>query len=168
MFRTMGYLPGWLILAVGLVLVDLRRDRTPPLSQFWARGALLAGAATLSGVLAMALKLSIRRKRPFADDSLFYAFRPFAEDPWTTSRLGMPSSHAAVAFGAAFMLCRFHPAGSPVWLLFGLGCAATRLFAQAHFLSDIVVAGFLGYAVAWAFWHLHATVHHRDLYAPRQ
>jgi membrane-associated phospholipid phosphatase len=40
------------------------------------------------------------------------------------------------------------------WMFYALawGCAATRVLAQAHFLSDVTFGAVLGWAVAWGLW----------------
>lgn len=135
MFRTVGYLPLWLLLALGLWL-STRRARDA-----W----LLALLPTGAGLLAEVLKILLRRERPNLHDGA-YVFRAFSDRLWQTKDIGLPSSHALVAFAGAWTLCKLYPKGWPVWLLFAAGCALTRVQAQAHFLSDVTAA-----AVA-AFW----------------
>lgn len=162
MLRVAGYVPTWILVSLALLLIDRARlragaVRTFPVRDMWSRAVLLTVSAAASGLLAEGLKLVVRRERPaIVDDHAVYLFRAFSDAPLSSSGLGMPSSHTAVAFGAAFMLCRLHPAATPIWLVIGVGCAATRVLARAHFTSDVVAAAFLGYAVAWALWHWHA------------
>jgi membrane-associated phospholipid phosphatase len=148
MLRAAGYLPTWLLVALGLGLVRAGHQAQP-----WRRragpGLTLACAATLAGAAAELVKILVRRERPNLHDGA-YVFRAWSDRPWSTSDLGLPSSHAAVAFGAAFLLTRLWPRGGPVWLALAAGCALTRLFEQAHFLSDVTLAAVLGYGAAWA------------------
>lgn len=162
MLRVAGYVPTWVLVSIALVLIDRARLRAGwapafPFRDMWSRGVLLAGAAAASGLLAEGVKLVVRRERPqIADGRVVYAFRALADQTLSTAGLGMASSHAAVAFGAGFMLWRLHPAGWPVWLALGVGCAATRVLSSAHFVSDVVAGAVVGYAVAWALWRWHA------------
>jgi membrane-associated phospholipid phosphatase len=162
MLRVAGYVPTWILVSLALLLVDrarLRRGapRIFPIRDMWSRAVLLTASATLSGLLDEGVKLIVRRERPIViDHHAAYAFRAFSDHTLSTSGLGMPSSHTAVAFGAAFMLCRLHPAATPIWLIIGAGCAATRVLSRAHYVSDAVAGAFLGYAVAWALWQWHA------------
>ena len=103
-------------------------------------------APTIAGALAEVLKMFVRRLRP-SPDVFGYQWRPFSEDVLSTRGLGMPSSHAIVAFAAAAVLSRLFPRTWWLWYLLASGCAATRLLALGHFFSDTVVAAFLGYAV---------------------
>ena len=140
MLRSAGYLPTWLIVAIGLWTHD-----KPKKSWGW-RGALMILVPTASGALAELLKLVVRRLRP-GDTSAAYVFRPVTEDTWSTRGLGMPSSHVLVAMGAATVLSRLFPRAWWLWYLVAAGCAYTRLLANAHFFSDVVVASILGWLV---------------------
>jgi membrane-associated phospholipid phosphatase len=79
-------------------------------------------------------------------------FRPWTDHPWSTAQLGLPSSEAAVAFGAAAILARLFPATWALWYGVALGCAVTRVASGAHFLSDVVLAALVGYVVALILW----------------
>lgn len=144
MLRVVGYLPVWL--ALGCAYWLQTRDRR--------RALLLSFTPALGGLVAEVLKLLLRRERPGLHDGE-YAFRAFADQPFSTKALGLPSSHALVAFTGTWLLCRLYPKAWPVWLALGAGCALTRLQAHAHFLSDVVVAAVAGYltvAVVWRQW----------------
>jgi membrane-associated phospholipid phosphatase len=148
MFRLAGYLPTWLLIALGLGLVSWGRKQ----EHGWRRllPALgLALSASLSGLAGETIKLLVRRQRPLLVHGC-YVFRAWSDRTFSTSDLGLPSSHAVVAFGAAFMLVRLYPRGWPVWLLLALGCALTRLLEQAHYLSDVTLSAIVGFGVAWA------------------
>ena len=150
MLRMAGFLPTWLLAGLALFLVrwewreriGKRQALLPPL--------LLVVSAAASGAVGELVKLLIRRERPEFASAGAYAFRPWTvEYPWSTSGLGLPSSHAIVAFGAAFMLVRLYPRAWPVWLGLALGCAFTRLLEHAHYLSDVTLAAIVAYGVAW-------------------
>jgi membrane-associated phospholipid phosphatase len=143
LLRSMGYLPTWGIIALGYWLQQRDHPRRAPYA--WA---LVVGPA-LGGALAELLKLSIRRLRPNPD--LFeYVFRPFADGPLSNRGMGMPSSHVLVAFAGAAVLARLYPRARGLWYTLAAGCAATRVLAMGHFLSDTVVAALLGVlAGAW-------------------
>ncbi|MES2304897.1 MAG: phosphatase PAP2 family protein [Gemmatimonadota bacterium] len=140
MFRTVGFLPVWLLLALALWLAT--RDRR--------RALLLALVPTAGGLLAEVMKIGLRRERPGLHDGAYY-FRPFADQLIATKDIGLPSSHALVAFSGAWLLSRMYPRAWPVWLVLAAGCAVTRVQAQAHFLSDVTVAAVAAWLlVAWA------------------
>ena len=144
--RIAGFLPTWFMGALALVMYD--RNRTPAVPYgAWHRGIMLAVAPILGGLLAETLKLLIRRERPSLHSGV-YVFRGFLDHPWSTRNLGLPSSHAAVAFAGAAMLSYLFPRTAPVWLLWALGCAVTRVMSQAHFTSDVVLAAIAGVLVA--------------------
>ena len=145
LLRSMGYLPTWGVIALGYWM----QQRDHPRRAAYA-SALILGPA-LGGGLAELLKLVIRRLRP-TPDAFEYVFRPFADGPWSNRGMGMPSSHVLVAFTGAVVLAQLYPRAR--WLRYSLaaGCAATRVLAMGHFLSDTVVAAVLGGVVGRWVW----------------
>lgn len=144
MLRMVGYLPVWLVLALGLWLQT--RDRQTAL--------LLGLVPTAGGALCAVLQVLVRRERPGLHSG-HYFFRPFRDRPLHGSEFGLPSSHAMVAFSGAWLLCRLYPRAWPVWLALAVGCALSRVAAQAHFFSDVTVGAVAGYflvAIAWKRW----------------
>ena len=142
LLRIMGFAPTWLVIAVAVWL----EERSSPSPDGPPAGATLQAvvlAVIVGGLGSELLKLLIRRERP-AGDAMTYTFRAFADNPFSTSRLGMPSGHTMVAFAGAAALGRRFPRAAPILYGLAAGCGLTRLFAQAHFLSDVVVAGLGG------------------------
>ncbi len=140
LLRVTGFLPTWLVVAVALWATD-----RPARGWGWRGGAMAAGPA-LGGLTAEVAKLLIRRLRP--DPDVFgYAFRAFADHPWSNRGMGVPSSHAMVAFSAAVVLSRLFPRARALWYLLAAGCAATRVLALGHFVSDVVAAAVLSWLV---------------------
>ncbi len=152
MLRTMGFLPFWLAGASALWLHDrgaageTRGERRP-----YTRALLLVLAPSLSGAVGAVLQLLIRRERPWAAGGA-YVFRPWSDHPLSGAGLAMPSSHAVVAFGAAFALARLFPRTAVVWYLLAAGCALTRVAARAHFLSDVTLGALVAWAVVALLW----------------
>jgi membrane-associated phospholipid phosphatase len=145
MFRVAGFLPTWLVVAAAMALVDRGGGRA------WRRAWPLVAGAAGSGLAAEVLKRLIGRERPLTELHFgTYYFKPFLHGLWDDHNLGIPSSHAAVAFGAAFMLARLWPAVWPAALLAAVGCAVQRVAAGAHFLSDVYTGAVVAYIVtAW-------------------
>jgi len=145
LLRSMGFLPTWLLFALAYWLHQ--RDHI----QRRAHTIFLVLSPAMGGLAAETLKLLFRRLRPDAD-TFGYAFRSFAEGPWSNRGMGLPSSHALVAWAGAFALARLFPRAR--WVLYGLaaGCGVTRVMASAHFLSDTVVAACVGWAVVELLW----------------
>jgi len=148
LLRSMGYLPTWIVVAGALWLQDYGSPRRGTDASFgWGwRGGLMVLAPSVAGALGELLKMLCRRLRP-APDVFMYQWRPFSEDFLSTRGLGLPSSHAIVAFAAAAVLSRLFPRAWWLWYVLAVGCVMTRLLALGHFFSDTVVAAFLGYAV---------------------
>jgi membrane-associated phospholipid phosphatase len=154
MLRVMGFLPLWALAGGALVLCDWPRRTAESIRPALTRGALLLAGGTGGGLAAELLKLALRRERPRAHGG-DYVFRAFAERPFSTGGLALPSSHVLVAFGALAMLARLFPRAWPVWYGLAVGCAFSRVAAGAHFVSDVVLAGVVGIAVAEGIWRWH-------------
>jgi membrane-associated phospholipid phosphatase len=138
LLRIVGFWPTWGVAALALWFHDR------PLREFGSRRAvLLAMTPAVSGMVAEVVKLLVRRERPGLHAGL-YAFRAFADRPFSTVGLGMPSSHAAVAFGAAATLARLSPRTRWVWLALAVGCGVSRVLARAHFVTDVLIGATLG------------------------
>ncbi len=167
-FRAAGFLPTWLFIAAAFILADRVTNTNNNLWVSGRRGIPLALAAALAGLAAEVAKIIVSRERPYiprGEDILVTQTAQAAQEitrlgehvwhaPFSAlwsdynAGLGMPSSHAAVAFGGAFMLIRLCPPLWPIPLIAALGCAYTRIATGAHFLSDVYVAACLAYLVA--------------------
>lgn len=139
LLRIQGFLPTWGVVALAWWLQRVgSADRK--------RGtALLLLSPVAGGIAAELLKLLLRRLRPDAEH-FGYAFRAFSDGLWSNRGMGLPSSHVLVAFAGAFALGRLFPRARWVFYALASGCAMTRVLANAHYLSDTVVAA----CVAWA------------------
>jgi membrane-associated phospholipid phosphatase len=155
LLRVIGYLPTWLFAVAALVLTDWPLRVSGRVMDAWRRGLLLLAAVAAGAITAEVLKLLLRRERPRAHEGEYF-FRALSDRPLHTGGLALPSSHALVAFAAAAMLARLFPRAAPVWYALAAGCALTRVAAQAHFLSDVVVAGVAGWLVVALLWRLQA------------
>jgi undecaprenyl-diphosphatase len=67
-------------------------------------------------------------------------------DPRNSS---FPSSHAANAAALAFVLARRWRRGMPLFVLLAVVVAASRIYLNRHFLSDVVGAAIIGLVLAW-------------------
>lgn len=141
--RVFGYLPTWVVvwLAVdGARRRVLRPDPQPTASGRPGLATLLAAAG--AGALAEILKLIVARERP--GDTGEYVWRGLFSGFSHGGNLGFPSSHAAVAFGAAFTLAAAFSGLRGIAILCATGCAVSRILPGAHFFSDVVAGAALG------------------------
>lgn len=104
---------------------------------------VLTSAYLTSGVLQTALKKVVGRARP-SEGVGPYEFHPFKNDPGFSS---FPSGHSQIAFVTAMVLAE---RVEQPWLkaVFYSGAAltmASRMYANAHWLSDVSFGGFLAY-----------------------
>lgn len=133
LLRVMGYLGTW---AVVWLIVDLARGK----HAVGRPGLAALISAVAAGGIAEVLKLIVVRERPGpAGEYLWHGF--FGHGAATH---GMPSSHAAVAFGGMLVLAACFPRIR--WVMIGLavGCGVSRILPAAHFLSDVVVGAAIG------------------------
>ncbi len=157
--RILGSLQTWIVIALLLFLVDVRSVPRSPLARDpLRRGAVLLLATASAGMVAELLKGLIGRRRP-EDVEGWFRFWGLGERFSEWSDCGLPSSHAAVAFAAAFTLGWMHRLTLPVLVALAIGCAYTRVLAGTHFLSDVLVGAGVGYACASLIWRLDAANH---------
>lgn len=146
--RAVGTLYWWIPvgLAAGLARPGAWRRRV--------RAALwVFFAALVSGLAAELLKVLVGRERPLLHDGS-YVFRPLTG--WLDNAgLSFPSSHAAVAFGGAWMVWRLaRLEGGPwrgwAWVCLALAsaCGVSRMLTGAHFLGDVIGSAIVGAAAA--------------------
>ncbi len=152
LLRVSGSLWTWVVVALALVLIDRARPPTRfgvrhPFEAY-RRGAILLGSAVLAGLIAELLKLVIGRERPIDGASYQgYVFKPFLSAlAGNGGNLGIPSSHTAVAFGAAAALARLHAPIRALVYIVAIGCALSRMVVGAHWLSDVYLGAVLGVA----------------------
>lgn len=142
LLRQIGYLPTWLIVAGALALTA--RDASRVTWRFHALPVALSAAT--SGAIAEILKIIVMRHRP-GDDG-HYRFAWLLENFDRGPGFGMPSSHAAVAFGGAFMVSYLYRGACWVMMPLAIGCGLTRMIAGAHFATDVYVAAIVGWGVS--------------------
>ena len=155
-------MPTWLLVALALTLIDRRVNRHRSKWTHLFRAIPLLAATALGGIMAETVKLLVRRQRPEFHDGA-YGFRPFSDNPFNGSGLGMASSHTAVAFAAAFVLTRMHPAAAPVWYFIAAGTGLSRVVDGGHFLSDVWVGAALGLVAGNLVWGWHVKLNRGDL-----
>lgn len=149
LLRVMGFAGTWIALALA---VGFQHAGSEPSRSIARRhGWLVFWSPMLAGAVAELMKILVRRERPALNDGA-YGFREWSERTWSGAGLAFPSSHAAVAFGGAFMLARVFPRARWVGYVLAAGCGITRVLARAHFVSDVVFAAGLGWFVSWLLW----------------
>lgn len=152
-FRAMGHLLTWFLIATVVVTHDRRSLRDRPFGERIDRGVRVLCAPIVGGIAAEILKLILRRERPGAGDML-YTFKPLGEGVLSSSNVGLPSSHTTVAFAGAALAAYAFPFTAPVILIAAAGCAATRVLAGAHHLSDVYVGMVVGVLCARWVWRI--------------
>lgn len=132
---------GWVLGAIGLAvaLIGHRLGRRKLL-----RAGLVAVPALIaSGLLARVVKILVSRPRPGVVDQDPAHWGPSLAAAYNS----FPSGHATAAFTLAAVLAAASPSWRPA--LYGLAAliALSRVVVDAHFVSDVVAGGLLGWAV---------------------
>lgn len=150
LLRIGGSMWTWLLISISIALAFPRSDSASHLRLRVERGSVslkmaaisICLSAGLGGLIAEFLKLIIRRERPI--DQEVYVFRAFSERAWSTSGLGLPSSHAAVAFGGSLALITIFPTLRWPALGMAIGCGFTRISSGAHYPTDVAAGALVG------------------------
>ena len=136
LFRVLGYLPTWILVAVVLWAARRGTGRSHNDSPSWS----LVLTPLISGAVSEALKPIFRRPDPQPGSEGSWQRSPLGEAWWDGTDFCFPSGHSAVAFGAALAICRRWPGTTP-WILFAAtGCAATRIIERGHYPTDVLAS----------------------------
>jgi lipid A 4'-phosphatase len=144
------------LIVFGIAFIVLRWGGNLPSFEPWAARmraaaripALLFSGIAVSGILVDILKVIVGRPRPkllFSAGSYEFSWIGLSADHWS-----FPSGHAATAAALAAALWCLWP--QPV-LFYAVGAAlvaASRVVMGAHYLSDVVMGGFIGVVVTRA------------------
>jgi membrane-associated phospholipid phosphatase len=145
------------ITAIGLYLIfTLDRAKRPQLLNWLA-------AIVVGKLIVQSLKVFIGRPRPKFDDPGYF-LGPFGAYPinaevgvrhaweiWadiSSDLWSMPSSHTAFAAIMAVALAHLYPKLKGLAVFFIVLVASARVLFNAHYLTDVVIGGGIGYAVA--------------------
>lgn len=131
---------GWVLGAIGLAvaLIAHRLGR----HELVRAGLVAVPALMVSGLLARVVKILVGRPRPGVVDQGLAHWGPSLAAGYNS----FPSGHATAAFTLAAVLATAAPSWRPA--LYGLAAliAFSRVAVDAHFVSDVVAGGLLGWA----------------------
>ena len=143
--RVLGFWPTWMAVGGAMATHTLFRGRRAGTANDGVRNGLAVVVASgVSGLVAEIAKMAIRRGRP-GEDGLYTYDWPLGS---STVPIGTVSSHAAVAFGAAFMLNRLFPGSGWVTIPLAIGCGVSRMLSGAHFSTDVFAGAICGFIAA--------------------
>ncbi len=119
-------------------------------NQHWSETGFLAGEAALNSLVAVeGLKYSLRRERPYQGNGSGSFFQ--------SGGTSFPSEHAAAAWSVAGVIAHEYPGPFTKILAYGLASLVdiSRVRAQQHFPSDVVVGAVIGNLVAQNIYSRH-------------
>jgi membrane-associated phospholipid phosphatase len=103
-------------------------------------------AFTYSGIITGILKVAIGRRRPYAgDDQLYFKPLSFTNNDFQS----LPSGHTTVSFAVSTVMANY--LDNIYWKIFWYGAggmvAASRIYHNKHWISDVFLGGSIGYVV---------------------
>jgi len=137
----------WFLVPIGCFIVLAAMLATPAmgrvanlvLTSLNARLGYVFVAIALPGLFVTILKRLIGRLRP--SELGPYVYVPWS---WNAAYASMPSGHATTAVAAAIAVGALWPKARVVMWVYAALILASRVIIQAHFVSDVLAAGFVG------------------------
>jgi len=138
---------GWFLIPIGTIIVLAAIHATPAAGRIGnlvivsliVRLEFVFLAVALPGLTVTIVKRLIGRVRP--SDLGPFAYMPWS---WQPAYASMPSGHATTACAAAVAIGAVWPkARVPMWI-FAVVIALSRVVITAHYVSDVIAAGFVG------------------------
>jgi undecaprenyl-diphosphatase len=130
---------GFIILAAILATPAAGRVTSLVLTSLIVRFGYVFIAIALPGLFVAVLKRLIGRLRPSEAGPFVYV--PWS---WTPAYASMPSGHATTAVAAAIAIGALWPRLRVVMWIYASLILASRVVIQAHFVSDVFAAAFVG------------------------
>src|SRR6516164_7975208 len=124
-------------------------------NEHWSETGFLAGEAALNSLVAVdSFKYLLRRARPYQGDGSGSFFQ--------SGGTSFPSEHAAAAWSVAGIIAHEYPGPFTKIMAYGLASLVTvsRVKANQHFPSDVLVGSLMGNLVSQNIYHRH---HDSDL-----
>lgn len=137
-----GILGTWLTLKF---VPSLSPQNKQHLQNWKQRSLFLLISMLTSGVALHLMKFVFGRQRPhITDDFQAHIFHPF-NTHWNFH--SMPSGHSQTLVTVATVFWVIFPKSAWIVYPLAIGLALTRLPMKAHFLSDVMIGAYLGFAV---------------------
>jgi undecaprenyl-diphosphatase len=138
---------GWFLIPIGIAIALCAIVATPAagrvgnlvLASLVVRFGYVFIAIALPGLFVTVIKRLIGRLRPSE-------LGPFVYVPWSwaPAYASMPSGHATTAAAAAIAITAVWPKARMVMWTYAVVILASRVIIQAHFVSDVIAAAFVG------------------------
>jgi membrane-associated phospholipid phosphatase len=141
-----------ILLSFGIIRFSKSESLVSAFRYYRAQAIFLFTAVAVSGIITDIFKPMIGRARPrLIEMHGAHHFVPFSLD---STYLSMPSGHATTMGAVTCALCLWFPKLKYVILPLGFAIASARVFALAHYPSDVIIGFGLGaiYTLFLAHW----------------
>lgn len=139
----------WAILAVLVGIIGFYYKNQAQPERAYPR-LLFAGSLVLALAICFVIKVVLARYRPVEYFTHgFYGFHGLSfKHPFNS----LPSGHATAAFAGLMAIARLikKPIFTVACILIAVAIAASRLVIDAHYLTDVILGGYIGFlSVCW-------------------
>jgi len=111
------------------------------------RAAVVVLVLAAAGFASSTGKMLAGRERPLESRGTSVFHGPW-KGPVSSRQQSMPSGHTTTAAALAVVLGRFYPRLSGLVAALAIGVGLNRIVTSAHYPSDVIVGGWLGFCVA--------------------
>jgi undecaprenyl-diphosphatase len=132
-------LAGLILLAALLTRPAMGRTANLVIVALVVRFEFVFLAIALPGLFVTIVKRLVGRLRP--NDLGPFVYVPWS---WTPAYASMPSGHGTTAVGAAVAIGMVWPKARPLVWAYAIVICVSRIVIQAHYVSDVLAAGFVG------------------------
>jgi membrane-associated phospholipid phosphatase len=116
-------------------------------------GAMMSGLLLSALLVQQPLRIAVGRARPLAGEG-HLSFQPFT---FGNEYASFVSGHSWIAFGISNIVARQIDQTWAYVSLYSLATitALSRMYADAHWLTDVLLGSIVGYAISTAIWNEH-------------
>jgi undecaprenyl-diphosphatase len=142
-FISIAFATNIIVVFLFLTVVFLKKEER----RRWV--IVLWSTAALSGIVSFIIKIIVRRPRPFQEGhvEILRIILRFIENNFMVWNFSFPSFQSVLVFSALPLICKEFNKYCWVWFVFAFLTAISRVYFGAHYLSDVLAGGLIGYGL---------------------